>query len=153
MMDEDTKVIDVKVTRDKAAEPGTAWAFTLQGVPQVKRGAVVVPATNRDGSPFRPGTTPWWTFDLVDLPDAIRKLTGRAADVARDAYRVMAWVDDRDGLTAEQVYAAIKERPGEAPSAATMRAGFARLKSEGIAVQGATPARFVISDHFAPSVR
>jgi hypothetical protein len=149
MRDDDTGTVEVKVTRDKAAEPGTTWLLDIRGVSGTK-GAVVVPALGRDGSPFR-AIEPWWTFDAVELPESVAKLTGRGADTARDCYRVMCWVDDLDGLTAEQVYKAVRERPGDTPGDPTLRAGFAMLKREGIAVQGSTPTRFVISQHFAPT--
>jgi hypothetical protein len=146
--DDDSGLVEVRVTRDKAAEAGTSWSFELRGVPGGK-GAVLAPALGRDGSPFR-SVEPWWAFDTIELPDDLRKLVGRGADAARDCYRVMAYITDPDGVTAEQVYKGVRERPGEVPKDVTLRTGFAVLKNAGIVVQGSTPTRFAIGAAFAP---
>jgi hypothetical protein len=148
LRDDESGAIEALLTRDKSAGAGTRWSFGLAGVPGHPKGAVLVPSAGGTASPFA-DRAPWWRHGEVEVPDAVALIKGRGADAARDCFRVLAWVADPDGLTADQIYKIIRESPREY-SGSSLRAGFGILKTQGIVVQGATPTRFAIGLAYLP---
>lgn len=106
------------------------------------------PADEASPSPFDL-VTEWHSVldDGAILPQEVAELTGQGAGVARDIFRVLAWVRDDDGLTAGQVRQALAEGPRTHSKTAFFR-GWAMLQDANITVVGSSSQRRALHDRF-----
>lgn len=156
-LDRDTGIASAEVTRDKAAEPGATWPYRLQrvdGVPGLRPGtplpAVVVPIED-DGttdSPFGLRSREWWQDDEM-IPDVVAALSGGPADVARDIFRVLRYVQEHEGgVTMSFLRTAVGQRPSsKEPSEATARRARVMLEQAGIVIS-LTATRYALAPVF-----
>lgn len=150
-----------EVTRDKSGVSGTEWLYRLQQVPSVVRPAGVAPPAvcvplepnQVAGSPFAGLHPEWWQID-IEAPPAVVSLKGPGSDAAREIFRVLAFVEDNDGLTFAEIRRAINERPGgKQYSEPTARRGKALLENAGVIQEGGTAARRVLAPEFWEEIR
>jgi hypothetical protein len=151
---DDNGICTATVTRDKAAEPGTTWCYTLRhvlDVPGVREGskppAVCQMQARVDEDPFAMRAREWWQHE-IPLPDEVAELSGGQSDVARDIFRVLWFMGEHEaGVTMSVIRRAIGNRPSTAePSEATARR--ARVTLEAIGVVEAIGVKYVLTPDY-----
>jgi hypothetical protein len=139
------------VRKFKDAPSEGEWPVRLVNVPDVgPRGSAYLEIGEvgaRDATDEFWRDREWWAAPF-ELPDAVGELRGNGSAVAIDIFRVLAGIDDPEGLTRAEITGALSERPAGAPSKSSRLAAFALLTKSGITTKGESGARVALSPKY-----
>lgn len=129
------------------------WPIRLADVPQIgpKGSAVIEIGDVAGGASLLPLTPRWHDLDAVMVPAEVINLNGRGREAARDIFRILAYVNEPDGLTAGEIRSALAEHTDAGYSRSVAFAGMALLKSKNIIVTGSTDSRYILDARFERS--
>jgi hypothetical protein len=134
----------LSVTKLKDEESGQRWPIRLAPVedhfPVVELGTVTA-------SGLLPLVPRWFDIDAVPVPAEIVNLNGKGRAAARDIFRVLAYVNDQDGLTTAQIRKALNESSIEHTDS-VYYAGLSMLKDEGVIVAGSSASKHALDGRF-----
>lgn len=121
----------LRVVKRKDMPTVGEWAIRLRSV---EPSAVLELGAVDDMDPFGVRDVDWWNSVMDrELPTAVAAIVGDGAKAGLEAYRVLDFVGDPNGLTVASVQRAVNARPGVAPvSESTVRRGMRLLREAGI---------------------
>jgi hypothetical protein len=129
------------------------WSIRLADVPEIgPRGSAYIEIGDvAGGRSLLPLTPRWFDLDAVPVPAEIVNLNGKGREAARDIFRILAYIEEPDGLTTAQIRRALNEHTGVDYSDSVYFAGLSMLKKEGVIGPGASASKHVLSPRLAPS--
>lgn len=140
----------IKITKRKDLVTEGEWDIRLHRVPEVgPQGSAYIELGSIEDDAlsalFGGRNGHWWEHDPGLVPDAVASLRGPGADAARDLYRIFAYIDDPDGITFADLYAAYRERPDREPaSRSTVKRARALLYEDAKVIEALSTTRYAL---------
>lgn len=140
----------LRVLKLKDTDTVGEWPIKLRpvvdGLPPV---AEVGEVTDAQGAPFGLSAR-WWDLDGPQVPaEVLEKLTGEGRESARDVFRVLRHIGERDGLTPAQIRQSLDEGPRKHSRTAVF-AALAMLKDRQITEEGLSSSRHALAHPWGP---
>ncbi|MBP2370693.1 AAA family ATPase [Pseudonocardia parietis] len=144
----------LRVAKFKDAPDGETWPIRLARVPEivdedgVPAAVAIIGAVAGAEALLGDRGGDWWTDLATDsVPEQVARLTGRGSDAARDVYRVLAFIGDREeGSTRGALIRAVNAAPGRDYSDSSVDRGLRMLRDDAQVIANVSKGRFALSD-------